>query len=158
MKNPTLLLIALSLASVLATPVAVAANAVEIDSSALREVEQKTLDGSTSVALREIKSAQPGDRVRFVLRVHNGTAKPADRIVVTNPVPSDVEFQAASPGAEVSVDGGRTFGALAQLTVKPLAGTPRAAQVTDVTHVRWRLASSVAPGADSELFFAGRVR
>jgi uncharacterized repeat protein (TIGR01451 family) len=158
MKNPTLLLIALLLTSVFATPLALAANAVEIDSSALREVEQKNLDGSTFVELREIKSAQPGDRVRFVLRVHNGTAKPADRIVVTNPVPSDFEFQTASSGAEVSVDGGKTFGALAQLTVKPLAGTPRAAQATDVTHVRWRLAASVAPGADNELFFAGRVK
>jgi uncharacterized repeat protein (TIGR01451 family) len=162
MKNPTSLLcaalqVALALFAACIAPHALGAG-VEITNQAMREVEQKGLDGTTSVKLAEMKSATPGERVRFVIQVHNGSTRPAEKLVVTNPVPSDVEFQSASEGAEVSVDGGKTFGALAQLTVKPTAGTPRAAQFADVTHVRWRLASSVPAGADSEVYFAGRIK
>ncbi len=54
---------------------------------------------------------------------------------------------AGSPAPEVSADGVR-FGVLASLSV---AGRPAAA--SDITHVRWRLASPVAPGSGGQFAF-----
>jgi uncharacterized repeat protein (TIGR01451 family) len=152
------LILCLAASIVLLTQNAVAANNVQITNAVFREVEQKNVDGSTGVRLVDVKSASPGDKVRFLIAIRNETAKPAENLVVTNPIPADLEFASASAGAEVSVDGGKSFGSLAALTVKPLAGTARAAQAADVTHVRWRLATAVAPSSGSEVSFSARVR
>ena len=42
------------------------------------------------------------------------------------------------------MDAGKSWGALASLTVKGEDGKPRAAQGSDVTHVRWKLREPVA--------------
>ena len=99
----------------------------------------------------------PGDKLVFATSYRNNGSVAVKDFVVTNPIPEGVML--ASQGAElldVSVDGGKSWGKLAQLKVSDTAG-PRAAQASDVTHIRWVL-PVLAPGAKGTLSYNAIVR
>lgn len=122
----------------------------------VKVVRQVTENGRTSEKLEEPNQVLPGDKLVFTTRYTNGGAEPATDFVVTNPLPAPVKL-ARVDGFEVSVDGGRTFGALAVLKAAGADGKPRPAELGDVTHVRWRVAS-IAPGASGEVKYFAEVR
>lgn len=101
----------------------------------------------------------PGDRIRLTLTFTNNGAAPAAGVNLTNPIPAALVFDGTNDAAgfAVSVDGGKTFGALADLTIAG-AAAPRAAVAADVTHVRWLWPDAVAPGQSRSVAFFGRVR
>lgn len=99
----------------------------------------------------------PGDKLLFATDFRNNGSIAVKDFVVTNPIPEGVML--APQGAEqleVSVDGGKSWGKLAQLKVSDTAG-PRAAQSSDVTHIRWIL-PVLAPGAKGTLSYNAIVR
>lgn len=106
----------------------------------------------------------PGDKVLFTLQVQNCGAEPAAGFVATNPLPAPVRFTSVTEvWADVSVDGGLTWGKLANLTVKTkdAAGTTeieRAAGPEDVTHVRWVFVDPIAAGAKKTISYRGVVK
>lgn len=122
----------------------------------VKVVRQVTIDGKTSETMEEPNQVLPGDRLVFSTRYKNNGKDPATDFVVTNPLPQPVKLTKAE-GFEVSVDGGKAFGALAALKAAGEDGKPRAAGLADVTHVRWRLAS-IAPGASGEVRYFAEVR
>jgi uncharacterized repeat protein (TIGR01451 family) len=122
----------------------------------VKVVRQVTENGKTRETLEEPNQVLPGDRLVFTTRYTNGGSEPATDFVVTNPLPAPVKL-ARVDSFEVSVDGGKTFGAIAQLKVTGADGKPRAAELGDVTHVRWRVAS-IAPGASGEVKYFAEVR
>jgi uncharacterized repeat protein (TIGR01451 family) len=92
----------------------------------------------------------PGDQVIYTVSYENKGKQPADRVVVTDPIPPEVAYvdgSAFGPGTEIefSVDG-KTWGAPAALKVKGADGKERPAIAADYTHIRWKLAASVQPG------------
>jgi uncharacterized repeat protein (TIGR01451 family) len=101
----------------------------------------------------------PGDRLLFVLSYKNMGAQPASDFVVTNPVPAAVAYTGSEDETPmVSVDGGKTWGALASLSVTQADGTTRAAAPRDVTHVRWALGRAIPAGQGGKLSFRGVVK
>jgi uncharacterized repeat protein (TIGR01451 family) len=106
----------------------------------------------------------PGDKVVFTLSYANRGATPASGFRATNPMPGPVQFlNATEDWAEVSVDGGKSWGILSALTVKAKSadGTGvvvRPAAVEDVTHVRWVFASDIAPGAKGAVSYRGIIK
>lgn len=106
----------------------------------------------------------PGDKVLFTLEVVNTGAEPAAGFRATNPMPGPVQFVSVTEDwAEVSVDGGTSWGKLAALKVKkaPAEGAApveRAADVTDVTHVRWVFADAIAPGGKRTISYRGVIK
>lgn len=122
----------------------------------VKVIRQVTENGQTREKLEEPNQVLPGDRLVFTTRYTNGGKQPATDFVVTNPLPGPVKL-AKVDGFEVSVDGGKTFGALGQLKATGPDGKPRAADLADVTHVRWRVAS-IAPGASGEVKYFAEVR
>lgn len=100
----------------------------------------------------------PGDRIRLTLTFTNNGAAPAAGVNLTNPIPEALVFDGTddAAGFAVSVDGGKTFGPLAALTVTGAA--PRPAAATDVTHVRWLWPDAVPAGQSRSVAFFGRVR
>ena len=144
---------ALALAAGLAGPAF--AQAVELKGD-VKVVRQVIENGKTTETLEEPNKVLPGDKLVFTTRYTNGGAQPATDFVVTNPLPGPVKLARVN-GFEVSVDGGRTFGALAALKATGADGKPRAAELADVTHVRWRVAS-IAPGASGEVKYFAEVR
>ena len=145
---------ALVLGTGLAAP-AIAQAAVALKGD-VKVVRQATENGKTIEKLEDPNQVLPGDRLVFTTRYTNSSDKPVDDFVVTNPLPTPVKL-AKVDRFEVSVDGGKTFGVLAALSSAGADGNPRAAELADVTHVRWRVAS-IAAGASGEVKYFAEVR
>ena len=72
--------------------------------------------------------------------------------------PADVVLaEAPSADAQVSVDGAKTWGRLADLRVVEFSGEERAATVGDITHLRWAF-SEVPSGETGRVQFNATVR
>jgi len=123
------------------------------------QLEKRVVEnGAERLTLEEPKVVVPNDKLLFTTTYVNTGATKVENFVVTNPLPSAVML--ASEGTEdlaVSIDGGKTYGALATLMMVDAQGTKRPAQASDVTHIRWTLAV-VAPGASGKLTYRAIVR
>ncbi len=149
----------LFIVSLLASTTAFAADKVALDSRVFVERQVTAADGKMKIVREDPKMVVPGERLLFVLNYKNEGAAAADKFVVTNPIPQSVAFVASdSAGVDVSVDGGKSWGALASLKVKAADGSLRTAQATDVTHVRWVFAKPIPVGGSGSLSFQGLVR
>ncbi|MDG6079701.1 hypothetical protein E3U23_10925 [Erythrobacter litoralis] len=137
-------------------PVAAAQDRIQLDSEV--EVERtKSEGGQTKVDYLPPVGVVPGDRLRFTTGYDNRGSTAAENFVVTNPLPEAVALAKNEDAFVVSVDQGQTFGTLAELQIKETTGEYRAAELTDVTHIRWTL-ERVAPGETGTLTYFGIVR
>ena len=149
----------IALFALIAPVAANAANDVALTSAVFVEKTVPQADGKTRIVLEEPHVVVPGDKLVFVLAYRNQGAKPATDFVVTNPMPGAVAYQGTPDAAAiVSVDGGKSWGALAALKVRKADGTVRAAYPEDVTHVRWAMKAPIPVGAAGKLSFRGIVR
>jgi uncharacterized repeat protein (TIGR01451 family) len=149
----------LALLALAAPSAAWAADNVSLTSEVLVEHVKQQADGSSKVVREEPSVVTPGDKLVFLLSYRNGGAQPATGFVVTNPIPSSVAFSGGeSEGAVVSIDGGKSWGALAALKVANPDGSMRAATPDDVTHIRWSFAQPIAAGRAGQLSFRGVVK
>jgi uncharacterized repeat protein (TIGR01451 family) len=147
-------------AALIATPTMAQGNsAVSLNSDVLVERTSTDASGRVQVVLEEPRVVVPGDKLVFVLRYQNNGRAPASDFVVTNPLPAAVAFQASGDErADVSIDGGRSWGKLGALTVRDADGSSRAARADEVTHVRWAFAQPIPAGEAGRLMFRGIVR
>jgi len=128
-----------------------------------QEVEVKGEDGKISRKMVPATTVVPGTEVFFVVTYENHGEKPAENVVITNPVPKELEY-ITSPVAEsiahlkVSVDDGKAYDDLKRLEVKGPNGKVRPARASDVTHARWVLLSDVAPGEKGSVSFRARLK
>lgn len=149
----------LPLLAFFAATAAEAQNNVTLNNAVFVEHVRVNAQGQRTVVLDPPQVVTPGDHLVFVLTYHNGGAQPATGFSVTNPIPDAVAFERSDDAsATVSVDGGRTWGALATLTVAQPDGTRRPAVAADVTHVRWSLSQPIPAGGEGRLSFRGIVK
>ncbi|HEV7313688.1 hypothetical protein [Sphingopyxis sp.] len=138
---------------------ALAANQVALDNHVFVERVSTDAQGKQRILLEEPKVVVPGDRLVFVLNYRNAGAQPADKFVITNPLPAAVRFADAGDTRPLfSVDGGKQWGLLADLSVPMTDGTRRAAQAADVTHIRWAFQNPIPVGGTGKLMFRGVVK
>lgn len=138
---------------------AAAANGdIEIDSDVFVE-KTVTRSGEKRHILQKAARIAPGDRLVFILRYRNEGDANAKTLSLTNPMPRGVRFL-DTPGSRalVSVDGGRSWGVLRNLSVRQVDGGTRPAEPADVTHVRWRIAEGLAAGEGGKVLFRGTAR
>jgi uncharacterized repeat protein (TIGR01451 family) len=147
------------LLALVAPAAAMAADQVTLDSQILVEREIRNADGTSKTILEPTEVVVPGDRLLFVVSYKNVGAEAAADFVVTNPLPPAVAYT-GSEGEEptVSVDGGSSWGQLANLSITQADGTARAALPGDVTHVRWAFNSTIPAGGTGKLSFRGVVK
>ena len=138
---------------------AMAANDVSIVSDILVERLVKQPDGKTRVVVEKLKSSAPGAKLIFVLAYRNQGKAPAKNFSLVDPIPAGVAFDSAvTPGSDVSVDGGKSWGQLPALRTRAADGTLQAAQPSDVTHIRWILKAPIPVGGTGKLSFRGVVK
>lgn len=143
----------LLLAGLIAAVPAVA-SPVELHSVVLAEQRDAAADGTTRVTIVPAARVTPGDRVVYQIDYRNPGERPANALVIANPVPTAMQYVGpaeGSPEPELSVDG-TTFGPLSTLKVRE-GGEVRPAAAADVRVVRWRLAQPVAPGSEGKVAF-----
>ena len=136
--------------------------AVEIKITAEVEVKVKAADGSEEVKRVPAAKVPPGTAVIYTLNAKNTSAKPAGDVVMTDPIPAEMEYVDGSVSTQdarvtFSVDGGKSFAAKESLKVRGEDGAMRAALPADFTHIRWQLEKPLAPGEARAVSFRARV-
>jgi uncharacterized repeat protein (TIGR01451 family) len=148
-----------ALIALAASGTAFAADNVTLKSDVLVEHVKPGPDGKPVTVREEPGIVTPGDKLVFELSYRNAGAQPATGFVLTNPIPASVAFTGTDGSdAIVSVDGGKSWGALASLKVTAPDGTARPAGPADVTHVRWSFSRAIPAGAAGKLSFRGVVK
>lgn len=138
---------------------AMAANNVSLSSDVYVERKVAKPNGTTALVLEQPTTVTPGDNLVFVVKYKNVGSAPASDFSVTNPLPKAVAFNGTSDGTEiVSVDGGKKWGPLSDLTYISGNGDVRPALMTDVTHVKWKFNRSLSAGSGGKLVFRGTVK
>jgi len=132
---------------------------IEISSDVFVERVEIAPDGSRVISLEQPTRVLPGENLIFVLAWRNSGNEAARDFVVTNPLPGAVRFDGTADGREqVSIDGGASWGRLADLFVTLPNGEQRPALRDDVTHVRWVISDEISKGSEGKLKFRGVVR
>lgn len=149
----------IALATLPALPLAAQAKQVSLDGSVKAVKVVTDAAGKESTKLVEPTQITPGDRLIFGTDYANNGAEPATNFTVTNAVPQAVRMAPdADPALIVSVDSGKTWGAIDTLTVASEDGsTTRSATHGDVTHVRWTFAT-IAPGETGRVEYPAIIR
>ena len=152
------IILSLGFVSALATATARAEGDIVVQSIAETEKEVVNAAGRKEKKREAVKVAIPGTQVIYTTRFTNKGAKPAGNVVIDNPIPANTTFIAGSAfGANTtitySVDGGKNYDAPNKLRVRTTAGTERAAEPRDYTHIRWRYVGELAPGKRGEAGF-----
>lgn len=138
---------------------AYAQSPLQLSSTVYVERVQTLEDGSSKAVLEKPTTVIPGDSLIFIVKYQNISAKPASNLLITNPLPKPVQFDGTADGNEqVSVDGGKNYGPINTLFIKKNDGTSRAAEMRDVTHIRWNLRETLAPEASGKVIFRGIVK
>lgn len=147
----------------IALPAFAFGSSLALTTEAFQEVEVARPDGSKVKELQPLLRAVPGQEVLYVTTYRNGGDQPATKVVLKNPVPEGLVYKAGSAQgagarAEVSVDGGKQFGALPMLSVRGPDGKMRPATAEDVTDVRWTLTAPVPAGADGKVTYRAQLK
>ena len=133
-----------------------AAGQVQFASDVFIERFQPASGGRVARVLERADQLHQGDRVIFVV---NWKASRDGPFTVTNPLPRAIAFESTANGEEeVSVDGGRSWGALEALSVRASNGRWRSAVPEDVTHLRWRVPAPLALLRTGQMTYRGVVR
>lgn len=140
-----------------------AAAQIEVSTIAQIEIVETGEDGKQTIRREAATRVVPGTEVIYTITAKNAGNEPADKVVVTNPVPAQTRYvdgSAAGANTDItfSVDGGKTWGTAGTLTVVDTRGESRAATAEDYTHVRWTLRSDLAPGRQLPVWYRAQVK
>jgi uncharacterized repeat protein (TIGR01451 family) len=127
-----------------------------------REIVVKNLDGTESVTREAAETMIPGESVVYSINYYNDLDKAAQNVVLVMPVPSElalIEGSADIPGAETtySADGGQSFALRENVVVKLEDNSTRAADTSDITHIKW-IVASINPDQSGSLSFKGKLK
>ena len=94
---------------------------------------------------------------------HWKVSEPADKVVISNPVPEHMLYQEGSAAGEdtdiaFSVDNGTTYDVPEKLTIVDDDGKERPAKGADYTHIRWTLQKSMAPEEKGLVTFRAQLK
>lgn len=132
---------------------------ISLDTAVYQDVQVKGADGKVTTKRQAPKNVVPGDEVVYEMTYTSSAKAPANNVVIDNPLPPQLVFikVEGTPATAVSIDGGKTFDQLSNLKVKLADGTTRPAQPSDVTSLRWVIAT-IAPGGKGKIAYHARVK
>lgn len=140
-----------------------AASAADPGSISLKATDQQvkvTTDdkGVKHTTLIPAGKVLPGTEVVFTIEYSNVGKKPANDVVITDPIPEHMVYVADSAegkGMDItySIDGGKTWGNPDQLNVRDADGTTHTALPKDYNAIRWVLKGALAVGGKGSVSF-----
>lgn len=122
-----------------------------IELTTIAEQEKTVTAADGTVAKQYVPAARivPGSEVVWTTTARNLCKKPAEKLVIDQPVPKHMVFVADSAiggGTQITLStDGHDFKAPKDLTVRSADGTTRQAGAADVRVVRWVLSGVLAP-------------
>ena len=138
---------------------------VELKSSAEVEVTETNEKGEKVVQRVEVGKSKilPGVILVYTTTYRNNGSKPAENIVITNPVPQHMNYvdksaEGAGTKIDFSVDHGKTYGAPEILFVIDNQGNKQKATAADYTDIRWILLKSLPPGRGGSVSFKVKLQ
>lgn len=137
-----------------------AADGLKLSNAVFQEVQVTAADGTITHKTVSATNVVPGTEVIYVISYDNTGGPAAENVVITNPIPVDLRYvdaQGAPAVSGVSVDHGKSFAALASLTVPGADGKPRAAQAADATDLRWVI-DKLPSGGKGSVSFKAQVK
>lgn len=137
--------------------------AIELTSLAEKEVVTTNAAGKAVTKLVPAAKVIPGDEIIYSLVYKHVGDKPAEKVVLDNPVPPEMTYVPGSATGKdavitFSVDGGKTFHAEKDLLVKKPDGSFRPAAPADYTVVRWTMKKAVKPGETGRVSFKAKLK
>ncbi len=142
---------------------AVSAQALTAKQTVEKETSVIGADGAVQTVRETVDTIVPGERVIYSLNFENDKADPANDIVLTMPIPAEVQYiegTADAPQTNVtfSADGGESFSSRQSVMLMDSAGNIRAAGADELTHIRWSVPGPVEAGEGGVLSFAASVK
>jgi uncharacterized repeat protein (TIGR01451 family) len=136
--------------------------AIELKTRVEKRVMLRLADGRVEEKLLPAQKVVPGDVVAYTIDAKNVSARPAERVVITDPIPTHTRYvdgsaQAESAELAFSVDGGKTFDRPEKLQVTGPDGKRRPAVAGDYTHIRWVFARPLAPAESRSARFLAQL-
>lgn len=136
-----------------------------IELKTVSEIEITEIDdkGKKTVKRVPAKRVVPGTAVIYTITATNKGDKPAENIIVKDPVPNNmtyIEGSAFGAGTVItfSVDGGKKYDTPEKLIVKDAKGKPRRATADDYTHIRWTFQFKLKPGEAAPVWFKAKLK
>jgi hypothetical protein len=143
----------IALLALTAPGLTLAANEVAVVNEIFVEKTVPAAPGKTRAVLVAAKSGPPGSKLVFSTTYRNQSKLPIRGIVLNSPALDNLLFDGLLGPGEVSIDGGKTWGALTTLKVRTANGGVRPAQNVDVTHVRMVVPGVAGPGSSGKLSY-----
>lgn len=164
-KTRTMVGILLALLLLPATARSQQPGSIELKSAA--EVEVATVNAQGGKDVKRVDAAKskvvPGEVVIFTTTYTNIGKKPADKVVITNPLPEHMNYvdqSAEGKGMKIdfSADKGKSYGDSDKLTVSDAQGMKRKAGPADYTHIRWTLIKPLPAGGSGSVSFRAKLQ
>jgi uncharacterized repeat protein (TIGR01451 family) len=135
---------------------------IELKTTAEIEQEYVNEQGQKAKRLAPANKVTPGDEVVWTITARNVCAKPAENIVIANPVPEHMTYvpgSAIGVGATItySLDN-KEFKDAGALTVRDANGAARPARPDEYRAVKWTYTAPFAPGATAFVRYRAIVR
>lgn len=121
---------------------------IQLNASAEMEINATGADGGVITQRVPAEKVLPGTEIIYTITYHNPADRPAERLVITNPIPLQMQYKTESafgPGATFSVDNGQSFDRPEHLYMLDAAGKRHPAKPDQYTHIRWQLEQPVRP-------------
>lgn len=131
---------------------------MRLDSRTFVERVQTDINGRPRRTIANAERAMSGDQLIVVVDWRHEGSRTAHGLTVVRQVPRGTLLDPTDPAMQASVDGGAHWGRLDQLWLPTPLGGVRRATPEDITHIRWRLPDSVAPGQSGRLTYRAQVR
>jgi uncharacterized repeat protein (TIGR01451 family) len=138
---------------------------IELRSTAEVDVVSTNAKGEKEVKRVDVAKAKvvPGYVVIFTTIYANVGKKPAEKVVITNPMPEHMDYvdqSAEGKGTKIdfSVDKGKSYGTPDTLTVIDAQGKKRKAVPADYTGIKWTLDKPLPPGGTGSVSFRAKVQ
>lgn len=135
---------------------------IELKNEAQMEQEYSNAEGKKTTQLVAPGKVVPGNEVIYTITAKNVCDKPANAVVIDNPVPEHMIYvmnSAMGVGTDISysVDG-KSFAKLDALSVKSADGTSHSPHADDVKSIRWVYSTAINPGQSGFVRFRATVK